>query len=55
MMRARWHQNVVLTALSFNDRLKAEVLVADGATGTSYQQMGMAIGIAPEAPAPTSS
>jgi methionine synthase I (cobalamin-dependent) len=49
MMRARWRENVVLTALSFNDRLKAgEILVADGATGTSYQQMGMAIGIAPE-------
>jgi len=30
-------------------RLKAgEILVADGATATNYQQMGMAIGVAPE-------
>jgi 5-methyltetrahydrofolate--homocysteine methyltransferase len=35
---------------SFVDRLKAgEILVADGATATNYQQMGMAIGVAPEA------
>src|ERR1700694_1318715 len=34
---------------SFVDRLKAgEVLIADGATATNYQQMGMAIGVAPE-------
>src|SRR6202165_2594520 len=34
---------------SFVDRLKAgEVLIADGATATNYQQMGMAIGGAPE-------
>src|SRR5437899_7283220 len=33
----------------FVDRLNAgEILVADGATATNYQQMGMAIGIAPE-------
>jgi len=33
----------------FVDRLKTgEILVADGATGTSYQQMGLAIGVAPE-------
>ena len=36
-------------SMGFTDRLGAgEILVADGATGTSYQQMGMAIGIAPE-------
>ena len=36
-------------AKSFTDRLSAgEILVADGATGTSYQQMGMTIGVAPE-------
>ena len=34
---------------NFVDRLKAgEILVADGATATNYQQMGMAIGVAPE-------
>jgi 5-methyltetrahydrofolate--homocysteine methyltransferase len=34
---------------SFVDRLKAgEILIADGATATNYQQMGMAIGVAPE-------
>ena len=34
----------------FVDRLKAGgILVADGATATNYQQMGMAIGVAPEA------
>jgi 5-methyltetrahydrofolate--homocysteine methyltransferase len=33
----------------FLDRLKAgEILIADGATATNYQQMGMAIGVAPE-------
>ena len=33
----------------FLDRLKAgKVLIADGATATNYQQMGMAIGVAPE-------
>ena len=33
----------------FTDRLRAgEVLVADGGTGTSYQQMGLRIGVAPE-------
>ena len=33
----------------FTERLQAgEVLVADGATGTSYQGMGLAIGVAPE-------
>jgi len=36
-------------ATGFVDRLNAgEILVADGATGTNYQQMGMGIGIAPE-------
>jgi hypothetical protein len=31
------------------ERLNAgEVLFADGATATNYQQMGMAIGVAPE-------
>jgi 5-methyltetrahydrofolate--homocysteine methyltransferase len=36
--------------MTFVDRLKAgEILVADGATATNYQQMGMAIGVAPEA------
>jgi 5-methyltetrahydrofolate--homocysteine methyltransferase len=34
---------------SFVDRLKAgEILIADGATATNYQQIGMAIGVAPE-------
>jgi 5-methyltetrahydrofolate--homocysteine methyltransferase len=34
---------------SFVDRLRAgEILIADGATATNYQQMGMAIGVAPE-------
>ena len=34
---------------SFVDRLKAgEILIADGATATNYQEMGMAIGVAPE-------
>jgi methionine synthase I (cobalamin-dependent) len=34
---------------SLVDRLKAgEILIADGATATNYQQMGMAIGVAPE-------
>jgi methionine synthase I (cobalamin-dependent) len=33
----------------FLDRLKAgDILIADGATATNYQQMGMAIGVAPE-------
>ena len=33
----------------FVDRLAAgEILIADGATATNYQQMGMAIGVAPE-------
>src|SRR5256885_1998749 len=33
----------------FVERLRAgEILVADGATATNYQQMGMAIGVAPE-------
>lgn len=33
----------------FVDRLNAgEILVADGATGTSYQEMGLSIGVAPE-------
>ena len=36
-------------AKSFVDRLKAdEILIADGATATNYQAMGMAIGVAPE-------
>jgi 5-methyltetrahydrofolate--homocysteine methyltransferase len=36
-------------AQRFVDRLSAgEILVADGATATNYQQMGMAIGVAPE-------
>src|SRR6266480_2966314 len=34
---------------SFVGRLNAgETLIADGATATNYQQMGMAIGVAPE-------
>ncbi len=34
---------------SFSDRLAANtVLVADGATGTNYQQLGLQIGVAPE-------
>src|SRR4029077_3263937 len=34
---------------SFVDRLQAgEILIAYGATATNYQQMGMAIGVAPE-------
>jgi 5-methyltetrahydrofolate--homocysteine methyltransferase len=34
---------------TFVDRLKTgEILIADGATATNYQQMGMAIGVAPE-------
>jgi 5-methyltetrahydrofolate--homocysteine methyltransferase len=34
---------------NFVDRLTAgEILVADGATATNYQQMGMTIGVAPE-------
>jgi len=37
------------TAQRFVDRLNAgELLLADGATGTNYQEMGMAIGVAPE-------
>ena len=36
-------------AIGFVERLKrGEILVADGATATNYQQMGMAIGVAPE-------
>jgi 5-methyltetrahydrofolate--homocysteine methyltransferase len=36
-------------AKGFVDRLHGgEILVADGATATNYQQMGMAIGVAPE-------
>jgi methionine synthase I (cobalamin-dependent) len=36
-------------AKGFVDRLNAgEVLIADGATGTNYQEMGMGIGVAPE-------
>ena len=36
-------------ATGFVERLKAgEILVADGATATNYQQMGMGIGVAPE-------
>src|ERR1700687_1558293 len=36
-------------ATGFVERLKAdEILFADGATATNYQQMGMAIGVAPE-------
>jgi len=36
-------------AKGFTDRLKAgQIIVADGATGTSYQQMGLGIGVAPE-------
>jgi len=35
--------------IGFVDRLNAgEILVADGATGTSYQEMGLSIGVAPE-------
>src|SRR5690348_1181252 len=35
--------------IGFVDRLNAgEILVADGATGTSYQAMGLSIGVAPE-------
>jgi 5-methyltetrahydrofolate--homocysteine methyltransferase len=38
-----------LSQLSFTQRLAAgELLIADGATGTSYQQMGLGIGVAPE-------
>src|SRR3979411_2676710 len=33
----------------FIDRLKAgEILIADGATATNYQERGMAIGVAPD-------
>jgi 5-methyltetrahydrofolate--homocysteine methyltransferase len=40
---------VIAVAKTFVDRLKAgEILIADGATATNYQQMGMAIGVAPE-------
>ena len=36
-------------AQSFNARLAAgETLIADGATGTNYQTMGMEPGLAPE-------
>jgi len=36
-------------AKSFLDHLKAgEILVADGATGTNYQQMGIELGVPPE-------
>jgi 5-methyltetrahydrofolate--homocysteine methyltransferase len=36
-------------AKGFTDRLKAgQIMVADGATGTNYQQMGLGIGVAPE-------
>ena len=35
--------------MTFLDRLQAgDILVADGATGTSYQQMGLPLGVAPE-------
>src|SRR6202035_5688385 len=38
-----------LMARGFSDRLQAgEILVADGATATNYQLMGMTIGVAPE-------
>ena len=38
-----------LMGKSFVDRLKTgEILIADGATATNYQEMGMAIGVAPE-------
>jgi 5-methyltetrahydrofolate--homocysteine methyltransferase len=33
---------------SFTDRLAAGTLVADGATGTNYQRLGIAPGVAPE-------
>jgi 5-methyltetrahydrofolate--homocysteine methyltransferase len=40
---------VIAVAKKFVDRLKAgEILIADGATATNYQQQGMAIGVAPE-------
>ena len=40
---------MIAVAKKFVDRLKAgEILIADGATATNYQQMGMAIGVAPE-------
>ena len=36
-------------ASRFLERLSTgQILVADGATGTNYQQMGLAIGVAPE-------
>ena len=40
---------MIAVAKTFVDRLKAgEILIADGATATNYQQLGMAIGVAPE-------
>jgi 5-methyltetrahydrofolate--homocysteine methyltransferase len=40
---------LIAVAKKFVDRLKAgEILIADGATATNYQQLGMAIGVAPE-------
>ena len=40
---------MIAVAKKFVDRLKAgEILIADGATATNYQQLGMAIGVAPE-------
>lgn len=40
---------MIAVTKKFVDRLKAgEILIADGATATNYQQMGMAIGVAPE-------
>jgi 5-methyltetrahydrofolate--homocysteine methyltransferase len=40
---------LIAVGQKFVDRLKTgEILIADGATATNYQQMGMVIGVAPE-------
>jgi len=37
------------TRISFLDRLeRGDVLIADGATGTTCQHMGLPLGVAPE-------
>ena len=41
--------NATTTRISFLDRLeRGDVLIADGATGTTCQRMGLPIGVAPE-------
>ena len=45
----RLRMNATTTRISFLDRLeRGDVLIADGATGTTCQRMGLPIGVAPE-------